>query len=660
MRSWWGRVIAGVVLAGGAFLAASATNGPPALERYVIPANMTAPQVSPAGTHAAFVRYSGGKLNLVICALVKPGCPTPVTKQIRGVGVRSLQWVNDDRMMLTIIESVKTEKKSEVISVWGINKDLTREAVLVTFDRNVPDNFELNDLIVDLLPEDPVNILAMGSESQGAGASLFRVNVYTGEAELVARGQKQTISWATDREGVPRVRWDYDKKKNKSTMFLRQGETDQWEKVAEYTQNDFPDLKVIGITDRPHVAVVLSNRGSDRIGVYEYDMALKTIGRPLFLHPKYDIGEPLSFELNDEHTGRVVGVSFVDDFMKFALFDSGLNQVQSEIQTKLAKGANAAIVSWSQDRKIFVAYVESATDDGSYHLYSRESKSLSPFGKVRPQLRPEDLSETKAISYKARDGVLIPAYLTLPRGKPAKDLPLVVSPHGGPWARDYIGFDWMVQALASRGYAVLQMNFRGSSGYGKAFLEAGNGQWGLKMQDDVTDGVMRMIADGTVDPDRVCILGASYGGYSALAGGALTPDLYKCVISVSGVSDLPEMLEEAENEYGRKSLAYQGLIGRVGDRRTDRKALAAVSPSRLASQFTAPVLLIHGSADDVAPIQHSKLMYNALLKSKKGVRFVEIPNEGHDIQSPRARLLILQEVERFLRAYIGDTPTPTS
>jgi dipeptidyl aminopeptidase/acylaminoacyl peptidase len=180
------------------------------------------------------------------------------------------------------------------------------------------------------------------------------------------------------------------------------------------------------------------------------------------------------------------------------------------------------------------------------------------------------------------------------------------------------------------------------------------------MQDDVTDGVMRMIADGTVDPERVCTLGASYGGYSALVGGAMTPDLYKCVISVSGVSDLPEMLEEAEEEYGRKSLAYQGLIGRVGDRKADRKALAAVSPSRLASHFEAPVLLIHGSADDIAPIQHSRLMYNALLKAKKGARFIEIPGEAHDIQSPKARLVILQEVERFLRAYIGDTPTPTS
>ena len=659
MRSWWGRFLAAIAIAASGILLASATPRVGPLARYVQPPWMTTPMVSPSGSHAAFARRSqtNGYFNLVFCPLEKPGCPNPAIRQIKGIGLRSLQWVNDDRVLMTIIESARNDKeRSEVITVWAIDKDLSHEAVITSFAGKVPDNFGFSDLIVDLLPDDPNNILALGVLRGGEGASLLKLNVYTGMAQLVARGEKQTVTWATDADGAVRLRWDFDQAKKRFTLYARRGATDTWDKVADYSENDFPDLSIIGMTDRPQVAVVLSNRGSDRIGAYEYDLTTKTLGRPLFQHPKYDLGAPQQAQLKDEHTGRVVGVNYVDDHMKFAFFDAQLSQIQGEIQGLLPGGATGSIVSWSRDRGVFIVYAESASDDGSYYLYRRKTKSMTPFGKVRPQLSAADLAETKAISYKARDGLTIPAYLTLPHGKPAKNLPLVVMPHGGPWARDFIGFDWMVQGIASRGYAVLQMNFRGSTGYGKAFVAAGDGEWGHKMQDDVTDGVMRMIADGIADPERVCIFGASYGGYAALAGGALTPDLYKCVISLSGVSDLPQMLEEAEKEYGRKSLAYQGVLGRVGDRKADRKALAAVSPARLAAQFEAPVLLMHGNADQIASIAHSQRMYQALMKAKKGVRFVELKGEGHNIVNPATQLEILEEIDKFLNAYIGSKP----
>jgi dipeptidyl aminopeptidase/acylaminoacyl peptidase len=234
----------------------------------------------------------------------------------------------------------------------------------------------------------------------------------------------------------------------------------------------------------------------------------------------------------------------------------------------------------------------------------------------------------------------------LPPGKAAKDLPVVILPHGGPEWRDSYEFDWLPQFLATRGYAVLQPQFRGSIGYGEAFRQAGYRQWGGLMQDDLTDGVRHLVATGIANPNRVCIVGASYGGYAALAGAAFTPDLYACAASISGVSDLPSMLGTQRRNFGTDSdsVAYWAdHIGPANDPNTIAK-----SPSRSASSVRAPVLLLHGADDSVVPIQQSKTMERALTEAGKSVTLVTLPGEDHWLSRTATRTRVLQELETFL------------
>nr|WP_243846446.1 alpha/beta fold hydrolase [Rhizomicrobium palustre] len=245
--------------------------------------------------------------------------------------------------------------------------------------------------------------------------------------------------------------------------------------------------------------------------------------------------------------------------------------------------------------------------------------------------------------------------MTVPPGKEAKNLPVVILPHGGPMARDDMSFNWEAQFLANRGYAVLQPNFRGSTGYGKAFKKAGYGQWGLKMQDDVTDGVKKLIADGIADPKRICIVGGSYGGYAALAGVSFTPELYACAAAWAPVTDLREQLaDESRDSGGSDAWLMSAESVYIGDRRNDATKLDAVSPALHAGKIKVPVLLVHGTADATVRISQSERMASALEKAKKKVTFIKVDKETHYLQTAPSRILWLTELEKFLKANIGD------
>jgi dipeptidyl aminopeptidase/acylaminoacyl peptidase len=266
-------------------------------------------------------------------------------------------------------------------------------------------------------------------------------------------------------------------------------------------------------------------------------------------------------------------------------------------------------------------------------------------------LPENELGDMLVIKYKARDGTKITGYLTMPPGKGDKNLPLVVMPHGGPELRDFVSFDPWAQMLANRGYAVLQPNFRGSGGYGKSFTEAGHRQWGRLMQDDITDGVKALIKDGTADANRICIVGASYGGYAALAGGAYTPELYKCVMSIAGISDVAAMMAHEKNMQDDELYTY--WTNWVGDPKVDLQQIKAISPINSVSKFTAPVLLMHGERDDNVTPGQSMTMSQALKKAGKKSELILVENEGHSFFLDKNRLMLLKEMERFVGQNIG-------
>jgi dipeptidyl aminopeptidase/acylaminoacyl peptidase len=304
------------------------------------------------------------------------------------------------------------------------------------------------------------------------------------------------------------------------------------------------------------------------------------------------------------------------------------------------------LTSWSDDHKKAVVRVESLTEGPAFALVDLTAKTAAWIGPEYSGIGPDDIAPIKPVVYKAKDGLEITGYLTLPRGKAAKNLPLVVLPHGGPAARDSLHFDWWSQALAAQGYAVLQPNFRGSDGVTESLLKAGYGEFGRKMQTDLSDGVRDLAAQGVIDPKRVCIVGASYGGYAALAGATLDTGVYRCAISVAGPADLPKMLR-AERKDSVAALRYwKNFMGVDGP---DDPELIEISPAHHAEKDDIPLLLIHGKDDTVVPYEQSQFMAAALKKAGKPFDFVTLESEDHWLSRGDTRQKMLKAVVDFLK-----------
>ncbi len=614
--------------------------------------------ISPSGRYLAQAKLisDGKKTVIAVFDLDNLSLKPTGTAMPDGVTVLSVQWANENRLLISAREITADTDSNQYFGgiprIIAIDRDGKNLKTLFNNKRLLQYSWDTPGW-VHPLPKEPDYVLMDTSDENGRN-NLYRVNVNDGSAEMVQKGTKGTYNWLTDLDGVPRVRWDGEWTSGKRQMLVRRGLTDDWDVVSEYNERDTPDIKILGFGDDPTTAIVASRLGGDRFGIYEYNVASKALGRPLFQHPNVDIGSPVGRPIYDPYTTKFVGISYVDDVWFRKYFDPDLARVQANVESGLPGEAIVIATSWSEDRKRFVFYTESPTNPGTYYYYNSERNQATMIGKVYPGLVERELGEMLVIKYTARDGTKIPGYLTLPGGKGDKNLPMIVMPHGGPELRDYVQYDGWAQFLVNRGYAVFQPNFRGSGGYGRAFTEKGHRQWGRLMQDDITDGVKALIKDGTADPKRVCIVGASYGGYAALAGGAFTPDLYKCVVSVAGVSDIPQMIADEKSMHGNGSEVYEYWKKWVGDPVTDLAEMKAASPIFHVPNFTAPVLMIHGTKDNIVLPNQSYRMEKALRGANKQVQLVQIENEGHHYQGPTSKQRLFEEFEKFLSANLGN------
>jgi dipeptidyl aminopeptidase/acylaminoacyl peptidase len=319
------------------------------------------------------------------------------------------------------------------------------------------------------------------------------------------------------------------------------------------------------------------------------------------------------------------------------------------------------LVDWSDDRNIVMANVFGPKSGDAIYVIDRKAHVAGLLSPRYARIEPADIGPVQTLTYKAADGTDIPAYLTLPPGRPAKNLPLIAFPHGGPEASDSPGFDWWAQAMASRGYAVLQPQFRGSTGFGEAHRVAGYGQWGRKMQSDVSDGVRHLAGLGTIDPRRVCIVGASYGGYAAMAGVSVEQGVYRCASAIAGVSDLRRMLSSETNDAGgTKRTVVRYWQRYMGAKNNDDSSIDAWSPARLASKVSVPLQLIHGKDDIVVPMEQSNFMANAMKDAGKPVDMVVLPGEDHWLSRPATRTAMLAAVIGFLEKHNPPDPAPAA
>lgn len=476
----------------------------------------------------------------------------------------------------------------------------------------------------------------------------IKVNVRTGKGEIAKSGNFETIAWVSDGQGTPIVQIRQTQQPLKDHLLVQRSGT--WTEVGAYDATGDNGSGVTGLSEDATALVrtqwsSLKEGGSPYAVLTRHDIA--TNAEAIFYAaPDRDV----SSTIHDEWTDRVIGARYIGDKVETRYFDPQRQALQNGLQDAFP-GLSVRIVSWATSKNTVMIAAEGPRQPETYYLLDRTTHQTQFIASSYPELKDSDLGEVKPYSYKARDGMDVPAYITLPPGKTAKNLPVVVLPHGGPDDRDYIRFDWMAQFLANRGYAVFQPNFRGSSGYGHKFTEAGLKQWGLKMQDDITDGVRKLMIDGIADPKRICIVGASYGGYAALAGAAFTPDLYACAVSWAGVTDLPVQLGTEVRDGGAQSQIASFWKSRMGD---DLAQLTATSPARNADKVKCPILLLHGKNDTTVELNQSKLMNEALLKANKPVEFIAFEGEDHYLELADTRIRVLKEMERFLKQHIGN------
>lgn len=476
--------------------------------------------------------------------------------------------------------------------------------------------------------------------------SLVRVDLDSpGRPSVVAVGKEYTEDYFMDGAGklLAEERFNSRASTHSIISYRDGGATEIFSQKV-----DIPGIGVVGVTpDRQALVISYRKEGAEYSALSAMSLKDGSVSAPLFVRSNADV-ETVITDVNR----TVFGVMYSGLRPTYEFFDAQLTKRMQAI-VDAHPGHSVWLVDWSDDWQHLLIQLEGVSTSGQYLLYSN-GKPPKFLTASRPNIKPEHVNPVTEFSYKARDGMIIPALVTVPRAKvdALQNLPAVMLPHGGPAAHDWMGFDWLAQALASRGYLVIQPQFRGSSGFGFAHWSAGHGEWGRKMQDDLDDGLNALVAQKLVDPKRVCIVGASYGGYAALMGGARSPDKYKCVVSINGVTDLKRMLADERSSHGRDHYVVRYWKMLIAKGEIDNRALEKISPSYLAADFTGPVLLLHGKADEVVDFTQAKLMQKSLSKAKKQVKLVALKNEDHFLSKSETRLKALTEITSFLDAHL--------
>lgn len=495
-----------------------------------------------------------------------------------------------------------------------------------------------NERIVDYLPNDPQHILLELDFELDGSPTVYKVNIETGERSKVQGGKKGINDWYVDQSAEVRLGFGYRPGSSKHNARYKNSDGD-WIDLKKVDWAEKYEIEAFSAD--PNILYVYGLTRNGTKGLYRLDVEKGEIIDHVFSHEKVDV----SGTIEHPQTGQLAGVSYVDDFYRINYLDQDLALLQRSLARVLPNDV-VRIASKARDAELYLIFAESDLNPGDYYLYNRPEKKLDWITPVRSQIDPKLMATVKSVSIPMRDGSEIPGYLVLPKGVEPKNMPTVVLPHGGPQSRDTATWDYEAQFYASRGYAVLKPNFRGSEGYGPLFEAVGHMQWGGLMQDDVTDATKWLTSEGYSDPERICIVGSSYGGYAALMGVIKEPGLYRCAISVNGVSDLVKL----------KSTDRRGLIG--GKAWTQRMGLdgaddSDVSPYHRAEDVSAPVLLMSSVDDARIPYKLSRDMNKKLRKLKKESRYVEIENGTHYMLTAQSRLTMLQAAEKFLAKHIG-------
>jgi dipeptidyl aminopeptidase/acylaminoacyl peptidase len=586
-------------------------------------------QISPDGKYYSFMAPYEKRMNIFIQEIGKKEAIRLTSEKDRDISGYS--WKNNNRILF-----LKDNGGDENFKLYVVNIDGSNLKCLTDFNK-------VRTQIIDDLEDIPTEVIIGLNKRDPQVFDAYRLNIETGEMKMIAENPGNISDWLTDHDGKLRVATATDGVN--TSILYRETEKDKFKVVL--STNFKESVSPLFFTFDNKNVYATSNIGRDKSAIVEFDIANGKEIKEIYKNSDYDVSD-LSYSRKRK---VLTQASYVSWKTENYFFDSETKKMFERFEKEFGN-KEIFITGNTKAEDKFIIRTLSDRSKGTYYIYDKNTDKLDSIHTVAPWLDENELAEMKPIEYKTRDGLTIHGYLTLPKGKEAKNLPVVINPHGGPWARDQWFFNPEVQFLANRGYAVLQMNYRGSTGYGRKFWECSFRQWGLKMQDDISDGVKWLVDQGIADPKRIAIYGGSYGGYATLAGMTFSPELYACGIDYVGVSNLFTFMNTIPPYWKPQLDMFHEM---VGDPKKDSLLLRKTSPVFHADNIKAPLFVAQGANDPRVNKAESDQMVNALKKRGIDVEYMVKDNEGHGFHNEENKFDFYTAMEKFLAKHIGSS-----
>jgi dipeptidyl aminopeptidase/acylaminoacyl peptidase len=618
--------------------------------------------LSPDGRHVGMLVGTPGKKTVLAVMDIEHRKPWVVGQFESDVG--GFRWVNDKRVVFYMRDQdIAPGETMTGAGLFAVNLDGSEPRELVT--RKTPFGRGPQVFAKDVMPwfthlfsdpglQDSDSIYVtqeLQFRDEGLIVALFTLNTKTGREEPVSRVKTgKTLRWMLDRNAEPRLTEVRDGKK--VITYYKDPADNQWHAAFDGEVESVTGMRPFAF-DPDGSLYVLSHQGKDKSALYRYDLVNKKLSdKPVIAVDGFDFNGRLVFR-----NKKLAGVHYLVDAPGTLWFDADMKKIQDQVDKLLPSTINQLSFGVRSATPYMLVTARSDAQPEQTWLYNTATNAIEMLGETQPQIDARQMGRVGMFRYKARDGMEIPTYLTLPK-KAGKNLPMVVLVHGGPWVRGGSGlWDGQAQFLASRGYAVLEPQFRGSTGFGNQLLKKGFKQWGLSMQDDLADGAKWAVAQGFADPKRICIAGASYGGYATLMGLIRDPEIFRCGVDWVGVTDIGFMFSVHWSDTDDIAKTY-GMPVRIGDPDTDAEQFKATSPLYNAERITQPLLLAYGGVDRRVPLIHGTRFRDAVSMTNKDVEWVEYPEEGHGWALVSTRIDFWNRVEKFLDRNIGKGATP--
>lgn len=601
-------------------------------------------ELSPDGTHLLALKNIDGNTVIMVIELATDKTFYPVKTDNKQFKFNWVTWANNDRLLMSLRFDSRMTNGVKYMQTRLLATDAKQPSKMITLVK--PDDdadgwiSQYQDNIISMTPDDPDHVLISVDREVPQHQTVYQANVNTGKLKRVKKHSATVRSWYADRAGNVRVGEHYDDKKRKVTYKVLDPNSNEWVVGWEYIVFDEPDINIAGFGHNPNELFIFADH-EGRQALFKADLSKPGFPKELILSdPNYDVSGRLIYSAAHK---EVVGIYYNDGSSKSIFWNKEFKAFQGGLDKAMPDTTNY-IASMSADARKYILYTSNSTNPGTYFYGDRDTKTLTHLASAYPQLTEDVLIAKESRHFKARDGLELEGFLSLPKNFANKPTAAIILPHGGPMSEDGKSFDMFSTFMANRGYVVFQPNFRGSSGYGHDFMMQAVGGYGLEMQDDLEDSVKYLVDQKIADPKRVCIVGASYGGYAALMGVAKTPDLFQCAVSFAGMSDLIKMSNNFRYFTNKNTARKQ-----FGE---DRGQLKETSPVRLVERIKAPVLLIHGKDDSIVPVDQSRVMASALKGEGKVYEYIELEDGTHYLDYLPDRKQTFEAIDKFLNKYL--------